>query len=122
MTARLLVIERRMPERAEAGVSRDAFMTDLEMLVMTPGGRERTETELQAIFAAAGFQHVRTSPTASTLSVFEARPIEGGGGLDRPRQAPARTVVNPASRLCAGEAMGGIPAFEASPARSRSAP
>lgn len=74
-TARLLVIERRMPERAEAGVSREAFMTDLEMLVMTPGGRERTETELQVIFAAAGFQHVRTLSTASILTVFEARPI-----------------------------------------------
>ncbi len=74
-TARLLAVERRMPERAEIGSSREAFMTDLEMLVMTPGGRERTETELQIIFAAAGFQHVRTLPTTSTLSVFEAKPV-----------------------------------------------
>jgi hypothetical protein len=71
--ARLLVIERRMPERAEAGVAREAFMTDLEMLVMTPGGRERTETEFRVILAAAGLQHVRTTPTSSVLSVFEAR-------------------------------------------------
>lgn len=73
--ARLLVIERRMPERAETGLAREAFMTDLEMLVMTPGGRERTQTEFQAIFAAAGFRHVRTLPTSSILSVFEALPI-----------------------------------------------
>ena len=72
--ARLLVIERRIPEQARAGVAREAFMTDLEMLVMTPGGRERTETEIRALFAAAGFQHVRTVPTESVLSAFEARP------------------------------------------------
>ena len=74
-TARLAVIERRMPERAEAGVSRDPFMTDLEMLVMTPGGRERTESEMVAIFDKAGLRHVRTVPTASTLSVYEAQPL-----------------------------------------------
>ena len=73
--ARLIVIERRMPERAETGVAREAFMTDLEMLVMTPGGRERTESELQALFAAAGLRHERTVATASTVSLFEARPI-----------------------------------------------
>jgi orsellinic acid C2-O-methyltransferase len=71
---RLLVIERQIPERAEAGISREAFMTDLEMLVMTPGGRERTETELRALFAAAGFRPVRTVPTTSMLCVFEAQP------------------------------------------------
>jgi hypothetical protein len=73
--ARLLVIERRIPERAEVGVSREAFMTDLEMLVMTPGGRERTESDFRAIFAAAGFRHVRTLQTATTLSVFEGQPL-----------------------------------------------
>ena len=71
----LLVIERRIPERAEVGVSREAFMTDLEMLVMTPGGRERTESDFRAIFAAAGFRHVRTLQTATTLSVFEGQPL-----------------------------------------------
>ena len=71
---RLLVIERRMPEHAAVGAAREAFMTDLEMLVMTPGGRERTEAEFQAIFGAAGFRHVRTLPTASTLCLFEAAP------------------------------------------------
>jgi hypothetical protein len=81
--ARLMVIERRMPERAEPGLVREAFMTDLEMLVMTPGGRERTESELQALFTAAGFQHVRTVSTGSTLSVFEARPVASTGGAAR---------------------------------------
>lgn len=74
-SARLLVIERNMPVRAEAGLARERFMTDLEMLVMTPGGRERTEADFRALFAAAGFRHARTVPSVSILSIFEAQPI-----------------------------------------------
>ncbi len=74
-TAKLLVIERRLPERAAPGVSPDAFLVDLEMLVMTSGGRERTEAQFRSLFAAAGFQHERTIATASAISVFEARPL-----------------------------------------------
>jgi hypothetical protein len=45
---------------------------DLEMLVM-PGGRERTAEEFRALFARAGFEMTRVVPTASALSVIEAR-------------------------------------------------
>jgi O-methyltransferase len=47
-------------------------VVDLEMLVM-PGGRERTEQEFRALFARARFELVRIVPTASPLSVIEAR-------------------------------------------------
>ncbi len=74
-TAKLLVMERRLPERAEPGLSPDAFLVDLEMLVMTSGGRERTEAQFRSLFATAGFQHERTIATASAMWVFEARPL-----------------------------------------------
>src|SRR6185437_8331356 len=72
--ARLLVIERTLPDVAapEAGV--EGFLTDLEMLVMTSGGRERTEAELRSLLTSAGFEVLRILPTASPLFVFEARP------------------------------------------------
>jgi hypothetical protein len=51
---KLLVVERLMPERAEQAPQ--VVLADLEMLVMAPGGRERTEAEFRALFAAAGFK------------------------------------------------------------------
>jgi hypothetical protein len=72
--AKLLVIERRLPELAEPGSVAETFFADLEMLVMAPGGRERTETEFADLLAHAGFKHLRTLPTSSPLLVFEALP------------------------------------------------
>jgi hypothetical protein len=46
---------------------------DLEMLVM-PGGKERTEAEFRALFAASGFSLSRILRTQSPLSVVEAKP------------------------------------------------
>jgi hypothetical protein len=60
--------------RAFAGRSAEAFLADLEMLVMTPAGRERTGTEFMAMFVKAGFQCLRSLPTVSPLTVFEAQP------------------------------------------------
>ena len=45
---------------------------DIEMLLL-PGGRERTEAEFRALFNRAGFDVTRIVPTASALSVIEAR-------------------------------------------------
>lgn len=44
------------------------------MLVMTPGGRERTETDFRRLLADAGLRLANVLPTASPLSVFEALP------------------------------------------------
>ena len=48
---RVLVVEGLLPERAVQGENR--FLGDVMMLVET-GGRERTEREYRALFAAAG--------------------------------------------------------------------
>jgi hypothetical protein len=59
---RVLVIELLLPERAIQG---GGFLNDLMMLVET-GGRERTEREYRALFAAAGF------------ALAEIRPLDAG--------------------------------------------
>jgi hypothetical protein len=73
--AKLLIVERVMPETAEQGRAAEAYLLDLEMLVNTPGGRERSETEIKAILAAAGFHVMRIVPTPAPVSVIEARPV-----------------------------------------------
>jgi hypothetical protein len=70
----LFIIERILPEPEEARGATETLLTDLEMLVTTSGGRERTEIEFRELLAKAGFEHRRTLPTASPLSVFEAWP------------------------------------------------
>ena len=45
------------------------------MLVMTPGGRERTEREFRALLAAAAFALRATLPTASPFHILEAAPV-----------------------------------------------
>ena len=49
-----------------------AKLIDLEMLLM-PGGRERSEQEFRDLFARAGFELTRITPTKSPLSVIEGR-------------------------------------------------
>ncbi len=70
---RLILLERELPEFGRA-TTPDAFLLDLEMLVMTPGGRERTRSEFAALLSGAGFELVQVTPTASPLSAFHARP------------------------------------------------
>ncbi len=50
---------------------RAKFM-DLNMLVMTPGDRERTEAEFAELLGKAGFQLNRIIPTDSVVSIVEA--------------------------------------------------
>jgi hypothetical protein len=46
-------------------------LLDLHMLVMAPGGRERTEAEYRALFEKAGFQLTRIVPTQREVSIVE---------------------------------------------------
>jgi hypothetical protein len=41
------------------------------MLVITPGGRERTEAEYRALFEKAGFKLTRIVPTQDEMSIIE---------------------------------------------------
>jgi len=69
--ARLLLVERVLPERIRAGVDAQLVAaSDLQMMVMN-GGRERTEREYRALLEATGFRFVRRIPTGSVTEVLE---------------------------------------------------
>ena len=51
-----------------------AKMLDIEMLVMTVGGKERTEAEFAELFASAGLRLNRIVPTERPICVIEAVP------------------------------------------------
>jgi len=66
---RVLVCE--MVVTDEPGPS-PAKMLDIEMLVMTVGGKERTEEEFRDLFASCGLRLNRIVPTERPISVIEA--------------------------------------------------
>jgi hypothetical protein len=68
--AKLVVIERLMPERASDDPA--AIMLDLHMMTIT-GGRVRTREEMAALLASAGLSVTKTSVTSDGLSLIEAR-------------------------------------------------
>jgi hypothetical protein len=68
------LVERVLPGKAEMGKAVDSYLLDLEMLVNTPGGRERSESEFREILNAAGFGPLRLIPTSTATSILKARP------------------------------------------------
>jgi len=44
---------------------------DVELMLTTPGGRERTEAEYRSLLSAAGFELTTITPTESLVSVIE---------------------------------------------------
>jgi hypothetical protein len=68
--SRLLIVETVLPE---GNTPHQGKLQDLVMLVF-PGGQERTETEYAALLGQAGFRLRRVVPTASVVSVVEAIP------------------------------------------------
>jgi hypothetical protein len=72
--SKLLVVERVMPERAEASLpQRGSAMTDLVMMVHLIG-KERTEREFADLFGQAGFKLELVVTTGCPLSIVEAAP------------------------------------------------
>src|SRR5688572_29090733 len=67
---RLLIVEMVLPE---GDAPHPGKMFDMVMLVI-PGGQERTAEEYRALLARAGFRLERVVPTASAVSVVEAVP------------------------------------------------
>jgi hypothetical protein len=47
---------------------------DVQMLLMHRGGRLRTERELRALVASAGFEVVQIISTGTYLTIVEAKP------------------------------------------------
>ena len=66
--ARLLIIEMVLPE---GDVPHPGKMLDMMMLV-GPGGQERTETEYRVLLEKAGFTLTRLVPTQSAVTIVEA--------------------------------------------------
>ncbi|MGH7803990.1 MAG: methyltransferase [Candidatus Binatia bacterium] len=66
---RVLVAEMVVPPPGEKHFAK---LLDLEMLVITDRGRERTEEEYGALFRAAGLRPSRLVPTLSPVSIVEA--------------------------------------------------
>ncbi len=60
----LLIIDHVLPDRPEQGHLTPGYIMDLEMLLRTPGGRERTEQEFRVLLSRAGFELKRVLPTA----------------------------------------------------------
>lgn len=67
---RVLLCEMVVPD--EPGHPAFAKMLDIEMLVVTPGGRERTAEEFSCLFRSAGLKLQRITSTESPLCILEA--------------------------------------------------
>lgn len=71
-STKLLVVEMVIPQGNEPFFGK---LLDLQVLLNYQGGCERTETEYQTLFKAAGFQLTKIVPTSSPLSVIEGVPF-----------------------------------------------
>jgi len=70
-SGRLLIAETVVPPANER-----SFAKDFDFLMMLyPGGMERTVDEYRALFQAAGFELRGITPTTSLVSVIEGRPV-----------------------------------------------
>jgi len=71
----LLIIEQVVPEHLESGAAaRRVTRMDLQMLVLTPGGRERTEQEFRWLLGEAGFE-LRAVFSTPFFHVLETVPV-----------------------------------------------
>jgi hypothetical protein len=68
---KLLIIEAVVPTGNEPSLAKDF---DMVMLVL-PGGIERTEEEYRVLLKEAGFQLSSVTPTTSAVSIVEGKPI-----------------------------------------------
>jgi hypothetical protein len=75
-TSRLVLLERRLPERIEN--PDDAFTTvmgDLHMMVVL-GGKERTANQYRELLSQAGLRLTREIAIESDITAFEAVPAD----------------------------------------------
>ncbi len=68
---RVLVIEMPVPEGPAPSFAK---VMDLEMLILTGSGRERTSAEYERLFTGVGFRVERRIPLPSLFTVFELAP------------------------------------------------
>jgi DNA-binding HxlR family transcriptional regulator len=72
--AKLLIIERLLPERIDPddALARENLLSDINMMVASAGGRERTEADYRAFLVKAGLRLTRVIPTPGTSAIIEA--------------------------------------------------
>jgi hypothetical protein len=70
-TARVLLAESVLPEGATPSMGK---LADLEMLVMTSGGRQRTDAEYRALLGRSGLRLTGVVPSTGRISLLEAVP------------------------------------------------
>lgn len=70
--AKLLLLELVIPDAPGLHLAK---LLDIEMLVMTSGGRERTRAEFERLFASAGFRLEKVIPTASPTTILQGAVI-----------------------------------------------
>jgi hypothetical protein len=71
--ARLLIIERVL-DLAPGRTDPTSFLSDMDMMVLFPGAKERTLTEFARLLQQAGFAEPRLIPTRSPFSIIETAP------------------------------------------------
>jgi hypothetical protein len=71
-SGRLLIVESVITPGNDPGFGK---LLDLEMIAITEGGRERTEAEFAALFAAAGFRLARVVASNASPAVVVGRPV-----------------------------------------------
>lgn len=78
---KLLLMERLLPERVTSDDARGRtnLLLDINMMLMSPGGRERTEAEHRDLLQRAGLQVSRTIHTPSPIAIIEATAGVGAG-------------------------------------------
>jgi hypothetical protein len=74
---KVLLVEMVVPESDEPSMSK---WMDLNMLVMAPGGRERTEREYSALLAKAGYKLNRIVSSQAPVSVIEGSAVYSVSG------------------------------------------
>jgi SAM-dependent methyltransferase len=73
--ARLVILDRVMPERIEPGLEVQVkVVQDITMMIAHGAARERTADEFENLLAAAGLRLVRIVPTSAPVSLVEAAP------------------------------------------------
>jgi hypothetical protein len=72
--ARLLIVERKLGD-ARDQMSALNCLSDIQMLVLFPGAKERTTAEYAGLLADAGFNEPRPILTHSPFYILEAAPI-----------------------------------------------
>ena len=69
---RVLIIERLIP--ANPAQALPVLLSDINMLVLSPGGRERTNTEYRTLLRAAGLRPGTIQPVTFPYGIIEGLP------------------------------------------------